>query len=114
VARELEQPQSILNLYRALLAYRDASPALRMGSYRPLYNAPESCYVFLREADQQRVLVALNFSAEEQRISLPSFGEGELVISTQLDRAGTVDLSDLILRGDEGVIIEIELPGESN
>jgi hypothetical protein len=36
------------------------------------------------------------------------------VISTQLDRAGTVDLSDLILRGDEGVIIEIELPGESN
>lgn len=114
VTCELEQPRSILNLYRGLLAYRDASPALREGSYRPLYNAPESCYVFLREADQQHVLVALNFSSEEQRISLPSMEEGDLVISTFLDCSGLVDLSELVLRGDEGVIIELELPGESN
>ncbi len=107
VERELADPTSILNLYRQLLAYRRRTPALQCGGYRPLDDVPQSCYVFLRAVDDQRLLVALNFSGEEQRVALPALGEGRVAISTYLDRQGPVNLSGLSLRGHEGVIVEL-------
>lgn len=107
VEREMDKPRSILNLYRRLLTYRDATPALQRGSYRALDGVPETCYAFLRQTEGERVLVALNFSAEEVRVSKSSLGGGRLVISTHLDRRGSVDLTDLTLRSNEGVIIEL-------
>ena len=107
VERQLAEPASILNLYRRLLAYRKATPALRRGSYQAIDGVPEDCCVYLRQADGQRILVALNFSAEERRVTLPGMGQGKVVISTHLDRAETVNLAQLALRGDEGVIVEL-------
>ena len=54
----------MLSLTRRLLALRRASPALSVGRYRPLDGAdvPDDCFVFLREADSERLLVALNFA----------------------------------------------------
>jgi alpha-glucosidase len=106
VEREMEEPTSILNLYRKLLAYRRATPALQWGSYKTLENLSADCYTFRRQAGGQRVLVALNFSGEDQSISLPGRGGGTIVISTHLDREGKVDLDDLGLRADEGLIVE--------
>ena len=111
VAHQLAEPRSMLNLYRRLLAYRRATPALQWGSYRPFDPgspaAQETCFVFLRQADEQRVLVALNFSSQEQKLSLPALGRGRIAVSTDLDREGEVNLADFSLRGNEGVIIEI-------
>jgi alpha-glucosidase len=104
VERQLEDPGSMLSLYRYLLAYRKATPALKWGSYLPVDGVPEACYVFLRQAEGQRVLVALNFSNKEQQISLPSLGEGTIAVSTYLDLTGTVDFGSLTLRGNEGIV----------
>ena len=68
---------------------------------------PDPCYVFLRQAGDERVLVALNFSGEEQQVILLGLGAGSVVVSTHLDRAEAVDGENLVLRGDEGVIIEL-------
>jgi alpha-glucosidase len=105
VERELADPRSILCLYRRLLAYRRASPALQWGSYRPLDGTPEDCYVFVRQAGGQRVLIALNFSAQERRLAPPDLGQGRIELSTQLDRDGPADLGDIVLRGHEGLIM---------
>jgi glycosidase len=110
VERQLAQPSSMLNLYRRLLAYRKATPALQRGSYRGLDDAPEGCFLFTREAEGQRVLVALNFSSQERRLSLPALGGGSIVVSTELDRAGPVDLTNAVLRAEEGVIVELSRP----
>ena len=107
VERELSDPTSILNLYRRLLAYRRATPALQWGGYEPVDGVPPDCFVYLRQADDQRVLMALNFSAQEQRVVLPALGDGAVVISTHLDREETVSLAELVLRDNEGVIIEL-------
>jgi alpha-glucosidase len=113
---QLVELRSILNLYRRLLRYRKASPALQWGRYQSLdadvdraSGVPETCYAFLRytEGQGRRVLVVLNFSAEEQRIVLPALGEGTLVVSTHLDREGAVSLDELVLRENEGVIVEL-------
>jgi len=111
VASQLNDPRSMLNLYRKLLAYRKAMPTLQWGSYRSLSTASpqaqENCFVFEREAGNQRLLVALNFSDREQKLSLPELRRGRILLSTTLDREEVVNLADFNLRGNEGCIIEL-------
>jgi alpha-glucosidase len=104
---QLGEPTSLLNLYRRLLAYRKATPALMVGRYSPVDGVPEGCYAFLRETDGQRVLVVLNLSDREQRLPVPGLERGGIALSTHLDRTGPVDLYALSLRGNEGLIIEL-------
>ena len=108
VERQLADPLSSLNLYRRLLAYRRATPALQWGSYQAINGVPEACYVFLRQAIDQRILMALNFSGQRQRMALPALGAGDVVISTHLDRAERVNPGGLVLRPDEGIVVELE------
>ena len=111
VASQLNDPQSFLNYFRKLLAYRKSTPALLRGSYSSIdpgsREAQKNCFVFERQADHQRLLVALNFSAQDQKLSLPGLGMGRIVLATNLDRDGEVNLAELSLRGNEGCIIEL-------
>lgn len=107
VTSQLVSQHSILTLYRRLLSYRKATPALSQGDYRALEAGARDCYCFLRETEGQVVLVALNFSAKEQRLHLPDVPVGEAVISTFLDREGAVDPTKLVLRGHEGLVVEL-------
>ena len=108
VASQLEEPRSMLNFYRKLLAYRKAAPALLWGSYRSLELKPaevqENCFVFERQAAEQRLMVALNFSGQDQTLNLPELGKGRVALSTRLDREGEEDLANLVLRANEGCI----------
>jgi alpha-glucosidase len=108
VAAQSTDPTSILTLYRRLLALRRASPALFGGSYRPLDGVSGDCFVYLRENGGERKLVALNFSAAEQIVSLPDLASfAEVLLSTHLDREGAVDLRSLKLREHEGCIVAL-------
>jgi alpha-glucosidase len=108
VERQLADPASLLNLYRRLLALRKASPTLQAGDYRPLDAVPQNCFAYMRSLDgHPDVLIALNFSAQDGRLSLAELGAGQVVLSTYLDRSGEIDLADLQLRGDEGLLIEL-------
>ncbi|MEJ2264621.1 MAG: alpha-amylase family glycosyl hydrolase [Anaerolineales bacterium] len=105
---ELADSSSMLNLYRRLLAYRKSHPVLQRGDYQPVDPPPTNCFVYLRHIEGlDRLLVALNFSSDDVHLNLPQYGPGNLVISTHLDRTESVDLSNLLLRGDEGVAIEL-------
>jgi alpha-glucosidase len=108
VSRQLTAPRSMLSFYRRLLAYRKATPALQHGSYRSVDGAPAACFAYLREAEGQKVLVALNFSSQEQKLSLPQLGSGHIAVSTQMDREGAANLAGFSLRGNEGLIIQLD------
>jgi alpha-glucosidase len=109
VSKELAIPDSLLNLYRKLLAYRKGSSALKVGSYHSVEtksaDAQKHCFVYERRSNDQHLLVALNFSNQEQDLGLPLLGSGEIMLSTGLDRAGNVDLASFRLNPDEGCII---------
>ena len=111
VANQLKDQSSFLNYFRKLLAYRKSSPALKWGSYRSLTpestEAQQNCFVFVRQAGDQRVLVALNFSSEDQQIKLSESGAGRVVLSTNLNREDEVNLSNFKLKANEGCIIEL-------
>jgi alpha-glucosidase len=109
VETELQDPRSMLNYFRNLLALRKSSPALVWGEYRSVeldsVEAQASCFAFTRQAEGERVLVALNFSGQDQKLSLPQFGKAKVILSTMMDRMDQVDLGNFTLRANEGCII---------
>jgi alpha-glucosidase len=107
VAVEREDARSQLSLTRALLTLRRGMPALSNGPYIALESRAEHCFVYLREHEKQRLVVALNFSAEAQTVRLPEYGRGRILLSTFLDREEQVDLTALDLRSHEGCVIEL-------
>jgi alpha-glucosidase len=114
VAVEREDSHSMLALTRALLQLRRATPALSVGSYAAIEGAPGDCFVYTRQSENQRFLIALNFSSNEQRIRLAGLGNGRILLSTHLDHEEAVELTSLSLRGNEGCVIEILHPGTTS
>jgi alpha-glucosidase len=108
VANQKADPKSVFSLYRRLLSYRKETPALHQGTYRSIDNLPDGCFVYLREYDGERRLVAINFIEKPLVLALDTVAEeGQIALSTELDRSGIEKLSRLELRPHEGVIIEI-------
>ncbi len=55
-------PSSLLNYYRLLIKVRQQNPALIVGDFLPVHTGSDQYFAFLRTADEQTVLVVLNFS----------------------------------------------------
>ena len=106
VESQLAEPRSLLNLYRRLLEVRRQEPGLQVGDYRAL-PSDHGVFAFLRDDGEDRLAVALNFTGG--RVSgFGTPGSGRMLVSTELDREGSVQLEDLELRPHEGVIIKLD------
>lgn len=97
-------PRSMLSFYRRLIRERHGSLALRLGTYRSL-GAPRGVFAFVREADGERVFVALNFTAHERAVAMPFGRAAELVLSTTDERATLTQGDRIVLSPDEGLIV---------
>jgi alpha-glucosidase len=69
VNREAGDPASTLAVYRRLLAFRRAHPALRKGTIR-FVDAPADVLAFLREGEGEKLLCAFNISGNAARFAL--------------------------------------------
>jgi glycosidase len=120
VARERDDPRSLLTLTQRILRLRRAAPALLRGAYTPVERVPDDCFAYLRAHGDERYLIALNFGGREQTLRLGEGGgeavggrsgrsgmSGRLVLSTRLDREGSVDLATLRLRPYEGCLVAL-------
>ena len=84
--------------------------ALSVGAWRSL-GVQGATFIYLRELEHRRLLVALNMSDEPHALLLqPPLGAGRILVSTQLDRDGEEVGDELDLRADEGVILELSEP----
>jgi alpha-glucosidase len=104
VQSQLADPDSLLNLYRRLLAMRRLSAALRKGAYRPVDPAPADAFVFQRANGAERVLVAINFSEGPLAVDLAGFA-GQIVVSTHRAREGGEVAGGLRLVAHEAVVV---------
>jgi alpha-glucosidase len=101
---------SILNLYKALIRLRRERQPLMSGSYVPIA-ADGDLLLYRREGRGGVIVVALNLGAEPAAITSEMIGlDGEILLSTHLDRQGEVIHGTLDLRGNEGVIIGTAQP----
>jgi alpha-glucosidase len=76
-------PDSILHLYRRLLAARRASAALQLGALRTLAT-PSGVFAYERAAGEERRRVAVNFTSNAVRWAAP----GTVEVATERDLEG--------------------------
>ena len=97
--------QSILNLYKALIALRKQEPALVSGGYMPIA-AEGDLLLYRRQRGDAALVVALNLGTEPVSIASEMIGlDGEILLSTHMDRVLEAIHGTLDLRGNEGVVI---------
>lgn len=96
-------PHSILSLYVKLISLRKRTPELVFGDYDPV-ETQDAVLAYRRTYDDQSILIALNFRGEPASLHV---GAGEVLVSTELDRAGENVPGPLELRGNEGVIVRL-------
>jgi alpha-glucosidase len=109
VSSQLADPDSTLHFVRRLIALRAREPALQGGRQRSL-DVDAAVFCFMRELDDRRFLVALNFTSREVRLRprevLPAPATLELSTSAKRE-LGDVDPGTLVLKPDEGVVCEL-------
>jgi alpha-glucosidase len=92
-ATEADTPGSLLNYYKELIRLRRENASLRDGEFQPI-DAGENIISWLSKSGEEGALVALNFSATPQTISVPikSYGLKEVQATTLISNtsaAGT-------------------------
>ena len=103
-------PASITSLYRKLISLRRSQPALAIGGYRPVETSG-AVFAFRRSHETQYAAVVLNLSSDPVTVPASMLHQsGKVVLSTYMDRDGEELASDIALRGDEGLIIELIAP----
>lgn len=106
VAVEDRDLRSMLALFRRLAGLRRKYPSLSVGRYRSLDAGNETVFAYERIDGAARLIVALNFTGIPQMCDLGhAAGSAEVLLSTGLDREGTLTLTELRLAANEGVIL---------
>ncbi|MBA4170540.1 MAG: alpha-amylase, partial [Chloroflexi bacterium] len=106
VAEQHDDPDSLFALYRQLIAARRSSTAIGYGTHRSIFGVAPGVLAWLREADDERVLVLLNTSDGERQCALDGSGAvtGVVLVATSA-RTGRHALSDLTLAPLEGIAL---------
>jgi alpha-glucosidase len=109
IARQGNDPTSMLSLYRTLSALRQAEPALSVGDYASVESGSEDAFAYLRSAPGAvHFLIVLNFSSRPQTLNFSHVAqEAAITISTDMVRKGSVALSELTLGPDEGLVLQL-------
>ena len=74
VARERSETPSVLSYYRRLIELRAETPPLVRGSYDLRYPDDDNLFVYTRTHGDDRVVVAINFSADARSVALDAVG----------------------------------------
>jgi len=78
VSDQQNNPDSILNYYKHLLRVRKQTPALICGEYLPVHKTAKDYFAFLRQTNEQTVLVVLNFSVSKLNLDFSRINEIKL------------------------------------
>ncbi len=107
VEAQRADPTSMLTMQHRLIQLRRAEPALAVGLYRPV-RAEGTVMAYVREREGTRFLIALNLGKEPQELKLREpYANGEIVISTKMDRDGESISGRISLRSDEGIVVRL-------
>ncbi|MDP1622787.1 MAG: alpha-glucosidase [Bacteroidales bacterium] len=82
VRQQEGEPSSLLNLYRNLIKVRKTSEALQKGSWLPINNGQDGILAYLRNTENERILVILNFLGRQKTLSLQEHTYGKILFST--------------------------------
>lgn len=105
VAAQQAAPDSMLTLYRTILALRRESPALSRGTLT-MGRHDDDVLLFERCADTDVVVVALNLGTRTRRTHLPGAGDTYRVLLSTEQRDATTAATTVVLQPWEGILLQ--------
>ena len=113
IADQLDNPESLINFYRRLLAIRKRTPALITGDYIPLHERAETYLAFLRSTPGQACLVILNYAQNTQilnfcQLATPGDRKALLLFSSTKRKQPLEDLNKISVSPHEIYIAELQ------
>ena len=83
LAREEDNPDSLISFYKNMIDFRKSSEALQEGKYRRMA-APRDIYLFTREAPSQRLYIYCNMTSFTKSVEL--YGDEYLMGNYPMDK----------------------------
>lgn len=88
---ELDDPDSVFYFYQTLIRLRKRYPVIRDGSFTLLLPEDEQIFAYIRDADEEHMLVVCNFSNREAAFPMPEqFEDAPCVLANYADPAGNL------------------------
>ena len=85
---ELVDQDSIFHYYRKLVKLRKTEPILTEGRYIPILEEDENIFAYIRESEEEKLLVLCNFRGKEAVYDLPRLWEGQEVLISNYHEEG--------------------------
>jgi alpha-glucosidase len=109
VAIQDDDPMSVLHAYRRLLWLRRRHPALQVGTYRHLATRTPDVFVYERSTDEETIIVAVNFAAEERSFGIRTSRRWRTLFDTHVPEGSEprelAEGGQLSLRPREAVVV---------
>jgi len=71
VAKQQEDPHSVLSFWKAMLAFRKKHLSCTYGIYTPYSENDERVFAYTKEYKNERLVVVMNFTKEDVKYNLP-------------------------------------------
>jgi alpha-glucosidase len=111
VEKQQHDPASLLNFYKKLIKLRRAIPALQNGSFKLIPGLPSPVLSYIRELDNKRVLILLNFQLKTLHFTLPddlNLQKGTILVNSIIDQELLITSSSHIeMQAGQTLIIEL-------
>ncbi|MFV0414114.1 MAG: alpha-glucosidase [Oscillospiraceae bacterium] len=93
---EAEDPDSVLNFYKAMIALRKGSEALVYGEFHPVFLSNKNTFCYFRKSEGESYYVEINLTGQEQK------------------RPGPLTGGHLLVAGNYGGVVGLLRPYEAN
>ncbi len=103
-------PRSVLHFYRKMITIRKTYPVLVYGEYVCISEKDPSIFAYYRQDHEYHMLVALNFSSEENTLKLSEeVSQNELIrIVSNYRQSNNVEEGGILLQPWEGIMYKIK------
>jgi len=110
VDAQSDDPNSLLNFYRRMIQLRRDHPVLSTGMFQPITLEPINLLGYLRQDDDETILVGVNFGRLRRRLVLGTTlrnSKWELLLSSQRSVLPPIKDGLLPINGEEVVILRM-------
>ncbi len=109
VATQKGEPTSTLNFYQTLIALRQRLPALQHGSFAIVENTPEDILIYLRQYNEQRLLIIINFAATEFTLDLSHLAQrAVLQLSSLFTPKAGINIERITVDAHESLLLQLD------
>jgi alpha-glucosidase len=103
---QLENPASILSLYKRLISLRKQMPALHSGDWIPYIKGKNDIISWFRTSGSQKIIAAVNFSRAVKTIDIPEGEKYKIILTTDVTGGSFEADGRVSIPGYGGVLME--------